>query len=63
MSGQPATTTEPMRWPGRDAAARLLEEAQQILQREGHYCAVDIVGPLRLLAEIRCAIPEPLTTP
>lgn len=40
---------------GRVAAARLLLEAQEILQGEGCYGAVDVLGPLRLLAEVRCA--------
>jgi hypothetical protein len=39
------------------AAARLLEEAQRLLQDEGSPAAVDVVGPLRFLAELRCPRP------
>ena len=46
---------------GRVAAARLLVEAQEILRSEGCYGAVDVVGALRLLAEVRCAaVGEPV---
>lgn len=45
---------------GRLAAVRLLHEAQEILQREGCYGAVDVLGLLRFHAEVRCpAGPEP----